>query len=264
MPIAAAPPNLRDEMCGPHRKKPASETEDESEADTVADNANGEAGSALSLRPATPKFSLAALPTLPAEPIEVFVGAPKQSARVASGAATGAKPVAVTPVQTASAGKPADVKAGTAPAVWTTLTPTPLANAPPPSMSTVLSETPSRRAAAASAPRHQTEAASGEACRAAAAGLNAAAARPCHPAALCRILPKSNAQRASIRARRGSAMERIWLKDYPPGVPADIDPSRWPSLVAMMEESFCTLPRQAGFHLHGQDAHLRRARRALA
>jgi long-chain acyl-CoA synthetase len=33
-------------------------------------------------------------------------------------------------------------------------------------------------------------------------------------------------------------MERIWLKDYPAGVPADIDPSRWPSLVAMMEESF--------------------------
>jgi long-chain acyl-CoA synthetase len=33
-------------------------------------------------------------------------------------------------------------------------------------------------------------------------------------------------------------MERIWLKDYPAGVPADIDASRWPSLVAMMEESF--------------------------
>jgi D-alanyl-D-alanine carboxypeptidase len=142
MPIAAAPPNLRDEMCGPHRKKPASETEDESEADTVADNANGEAGSALSLRPATPKFSLASLPTLPGEPVEVFIGAPKQAARVASGAATGAKPVAVTPVQTASAGKPTDTKTGTAPAVWTTLTPLPLANAPPPSMSTALSETP--------------------------------------------------------------------------------------------------------------------------
>jgi D-alanyl-D-alanine carboxypeptidase len=142
MPIAAAPPNMRDDMCGPHRKKPASETEDESEADTVADNGNGEAGSALSLRPATPKLSLAALPMLPAVPVEVFVGAPKQAARVASGAATGAKPIAVTPMQTASAGKPTDLKPGTAPAVWTTLTPTPLANAPPPSMSTVLSETP--------------------------------------------------------------------------------------------------------------------------
>jgi D-alanyl-D-alanine carboxypeptidase len=149
-PIAAAPPNLREEMCGEHRRKPASETEDEEDnEDTVAGNTadgNGDskASSTLlsSLRAPTPKFSLAGLPELPAEPIDVFVGPPKQAARVASGATTGAKPVAVKPVQTATAGKPGDVKAGSAPAVWTTLTPTSLAHAPPPSMSTVLSETP--------------------------------------------------------------------------------------------------------------------------
>jgi long-chain acyl-CoA synthetase len=33
-------------------------------------------------------------------------------------------------------------------------------------------------------------------------------------------------------------MERIWLKDYPPGVPADIDHSRYASVVTMLEESF--------------------------
>ena len=33
-------------------------------------------------------------------------------------------------------------------------------------------------------------------------------------------------------------MDRPWLQHYPPGVPADIDPSRYPSLVAMFEESF--------------------------
>jgi long-chain acyl-CoA synthetase len=33
-------------------------------------------------------------------------------------------------------------------------------------------------------------------------------------------------------------MERLWLRHYPPGVPADIDPSRYPSLVAMLEEAF--------------------------
>ncbi|WP_420133443.1 long-chain fatty acid--CoA ligase [Rhodopseudomonas sp.] len=33
-------------------------------------------------------------------------------------------------------------------------------------------------------------------------------------------------------------MERIWLKHYPPGVPADIDVSRYPSLVELFEESF--------------------------
>jgi long-chain acyl-CoA synthetase len=32
--------------------------------------------------------------------------------------------------------------------------------------------------------------------------------------------------------------ERIWLSSYPPGVPADIDPSRYPSLQALVEESF--------------------------
>jgi long-chain acyl-CoA synthetase len=33
-------------------------------------------------------------------------------------------------------------------------------------------------------------------------------------------------------------MDRIWLRNYPPGVPADIDPSRYGSLVALIEESF--------------------------
>jgi long-chain acyl-CoA synthetase len=33
-------------------------------------------------------------------------------------------------------------------------------------------------------------------------------------------------------------MQRPWLKNYPPGVPAEIDPTRYASLVAMFEESF--------------------------
>jgi long-chain acyl-CoA synthetase len=33
-------------------------------------------------------------------------------------------------------------------------------------------------------------------------------------------------------------MERFWLKSYPPGVPADVDPSVYPSLVSLLEESF--------------------------
>ena len=43
----------------------------------------------------------------------------------------------------------------------------------------------------------------------------------------------------------GNVMERPWLQHYPPGVPADIDPSRYPSLVAMFEESFQAHRRQA-------------------
>jgi long-chain acyl-CoA synthetase len=33
-------------------------------------------------------------------------------------------------------------------------------------------------------------------------------------------------------------MDRFWLKSYPPGVPSDIDPSIYPSVVALLEESF--------------------------
>ena len=33
-------------------------------------------------------------------------------------------------------------------------------------------------------------------------------------------------------------MERPWLRNYPPGVPAEIDPTQYPTLVAMFEESF--------------------------
>jgi long-chain acyl-CoA synthetase len=33
-------------------------------------------------------------------------------------------------------------------------------------------------------------------------------------------------------------MERIWLKSYPPGVPAEIDPGLYDSVVALLEESF--------------------------
>jgi long-chain acyl-CoA synthetase len=59
-------------------------------------------------------------------------------------------------------------------------------------------------------------------------GLMLAANRP--PA-----VPGINAAR-----RRGIVMERHWLRHYPQGVPADIDPSRYPSLAAMFEESFKT------------------------
>ena len=33
-------------------------------------------------------------------------------------------------------------------------------------------------------------------------------------------------------------MERIWLKQYLPGVPADIEPTQYASLVDLLEESF--------------------------
>lgn len=42
-------------------------------------------------------------------------------------------------------------------------------------------------------------------------------------------------------------MERIWLKQYPPGVPADIDTSRYSSLVELLEESFAKFADRKAF-----------------
>ena len=42
-------------------------------------------------------------------------------------------------------------------------------------------------------------------------------------------------------------MERIWLKHYPPGVPADIDVTQYPSLVELLEESFVKFADRKAF-----------------
>jgi long-chain acyl-CoA synthetase len=42
-------------------------------------------------------------------------------------------------------------------------------------------------------------------------------------------------------------MERIWLKQYPPGVPADIDVTQYSSLVELLEESFAKFADRKAF-----------------
>lgn len=42
-------------------------------------------------------------------------------------------------------------------------------------------------------------------------------------------------------------MERIWLKQYPPGVPADIEPTQYASLVDLFEESFAKFADRKAF-----------------
>ena len=42
-------------------------------------------------------------------------------------------------------------------------------------------------------------------------------------------------------------MDKIWLTSYPPGVPADIDPDRYESLVQLLEESFSTYADRKAF-----------------
>ena len=47
-------------------------------------------------------------------------------------------------------------------------------------------------------------------------------------------------------------MERIWLKQYPAGVPADIDSSQYPSLVDLLEESFSKFRERDAFICMGK------------
>src|SRR5476651_649768 len=47
--------------------------------------------------------------------------------------------------------------------------------------------------------------------------------------------------------QRGNTMERIWLKQYPAGVPADIDVTQYTSLVELLEESFVKFADRKAF-----------------
>lgn len=51
----------------------------------------------------------------------------------------------------------------------------------------------------------------------------------------------------SINAPGTGQMERIWLKHYPPGVPGEIDASRYTSVAALMQESFARYRDRTAF-----------------
>ncbi|WP_334136154.1 long-chain-fatty-acid--CoA ligase [Tepidimonas sp.] len=64
-----------------------------------------------------------------------------------------------------------------------------------------------------------------------------------------------------------SAADKPWLKHYPEGVPAEIDPSRYRSLVALMEESFAQYADRPAYSFLGKEWTYREvdeASRALA
>src|SRR5687767_6463561 len=50
----------------------------------------------------------------------------------------------------------------------------------------------------------------------------------------------------------GKAMERIWLKSYPPGVPADIDPKQYRSLIELFDSSIAKYRERPAFHSMGK------------
>ncbi len=74
-PIDAQPPDLRDEMCGPHRKrqKPPSDNDDDNDAVASGDGSSGQGFMLSALRPTNGKFELG--PPVDTEPpVVVFTG----------------------------------------------------------------------------------------------------------------------------------------------------------------------------------------------
>jgi long-chain acyl-CoA synthetase len=58
---------------------------------------------------------------------------------------------------------------------------------------------------------------------------------------------------ATTTAPTAAAAGRPWLKAYPQGVPADIDPSQYGSLVQLMEESFQKFAARTAYSFMGKD-----------
>jgi D-alanyl-D-alanine carboxypeptidase len=150
-PIDAAPPNLREEMCGKQRKRPAAEDDS---PDEVASNGDAESPASVmmsSLRaPAAKPFSLSGPVLNPAPAIEVFVGPAKNAATPKLASAPAAVPLPkpapaklVAPksiiaspgqIAPAPAGSATPAAAGNGAVPWTNFNPTSLAHAAPPDL----------------------------------------------------------------------------------------------------------------------------------
>jgi D-alanyl-D-alanine carboxypeptidase len=78
-PIDAAPPNLRDEMCGPKRKRPASDADEETVAGAGSDNVMSFFTAGLQPPTLRPMDMIAAAPA-PVEPVIVYTGPKKTGA----------------------------------------------------------------------------------------------------------------------------------------------------------------------------------------
>lgn len=83
-PIEAAPPNLRDEVCGPKRKRPAAENEDE----IAGGEGNGFKLFAAGFQPpgSLKPAELLALPAAPTEPVIVYTGPARSGAALIAAA----------------------------------------------------------------------------------------------------------------------------------------------------------------------------------
>ena len=117
-PIAAAPPNLRDEMCGKHRKRPAAEESDDEEptqASSGVDPSSAYAVTMQSLRGKPASGPVLGPYAVLTPPIPVYVGPPRPGSDAATQVA--ARPANKKKRPTATAAAPAaEPKAGDKPA----------------------------------------------------------------------------------------------------------------------------------------------------
>src|SRR5579863_5771300 len=79
------------------------------------------------------------------------------------------------------------------------------------------------------------------------------AAAACHRPPQCSILSQimrpvpASGRDSEATNQEGNSMERIWLKRYPAGVPADIDVTQYSDLVELLEESFAKFRDRKAF-----------------
>jgi D-alanyl-D-alanine carboxypeptidase len=185
-PMAAAPPNLRDDMCGPHRKRPATEDED----DLVANNPESPYAVFLaSLRPAKAKGA-APLQQM-GEPVLVY---------------TGTKPPAPGS-QASSEPKPEKKKT---------------AVIKPPAAKDAASAT---TAPAAKPKRKSTAEKDGASSTAAASSVDTAAAKPKPKVAAPKDTPKDSASATAVAAGDGTAAKPKPKKPEPKPPPMTITPA---------------------------------------
>ena len=290
VPIDASPPDLHDEMCGPHHKRPASD-EDE---DTVANNAGASSNASPSmtffaggLQPPTMKPSeLLAQPAAASEPIQVYTGPTRTGAALIAAVATDTEQQTAEARQEKDAGRVEEARCryqgcshqGCAKDTAKDAKPVKHANArpdaapksadpsPPPSRpnrrrppSPPANPPPKIPAATTSPPVNRprvlricTELRQRPSAAMPGGAVQDLPGRLPRAAALPNICPKSAMPARHPAASGGNGpegkyMERIWLKQYPAGVPADIDVTQYASLVELLEESFAKFSDRKAF-----------------
>jgi D-alanyl-D-alanine carboxypeptidase len=150
-PVEATPPNLHDQICGPHRKKPPADDE-EDQAEGSADDPNGSFSTLLSaLRaPARKGASLLSDQGIAVPPVVVYTGPRRNQSELAH---LEAEPVAghhkkkgatARAASQNAEGKAAGRKAGAGTA-WTPMSSSALAASPPPELGTKAAAAPPKK-----------------------------------------------------------------------------------------------------------------------